>query len=200
MKYRILSGLCVILSIAACGEDSSESKSGSSCKAVCDCVGEQGGDKAACTSDCSDIVSQGGDVKAGCEAALDSAGLSECKSNCAGFSSGEAPGAGGASGAGGGASGSGGATSSADADCETSSSKIAERRVALGCPNVSGIETDCKPALAAKPQCADEFHAMVACVIPMADSVYECNGDGKADLKDGVCQSERDAFDACMGS
>jgi hypothetical protein len=202
MVNRILGGLCVMLAMAGCGSDGStgSTSSASSCTKVCACVADHGGDNASCMNDCSGVVSQGGNVKGECEAKLEDSDLSACTSACAGFSTGETPGSGGASGSGGSSNGSGGGSSSANADCQSAKTKLSAMRAALHCPKVSGIETDCEPALAAKPQCADEFHGVVTCALAMPDSVYECTGDGKADLKDGICQSESDAFDACMGS
>jgi hypothetical protein len=88
---RLVIGLSLVVGLAAACSSSGSGGGGGgpgTCDAPCGCVAQQGGDPAECQQICAETISHGGNVKANCEALLDSYGYPSCKPKCEGFPTG----------------------------------------------------------------------------------------------------------------
>jgi hypothetical protein len=76
----------------------------------------------------------------------------------------------------------------------------------LNCPNdvASTCMSDCQSAVALiaalAPNCVPQVEAALTCVANRPLSDWECDAEGEAGARDGVCAAEEAAVQACAGS
>jgi hypothetical protein len=76
----------------------------------------------------------------------------------------------------------------------------------LNCPNdvASTCMADCQSAVALvgviAPNCVPQFEAALTCIANRPLSDWECDAEGQAGARDGVCAAEQAVVEACAGS
>lgn len=77
--------------------------------------------------------------------------------------------------------------------------KACATAASLSCPNedVAACRSDCEQA-GALPMCQAEARAAVRCAAARPASDWECDEDGEAELKDGICEEEGEVLFSCV--
>jgi len=81
------------------------------------------------------------------------------------------------------------------AACEKGCATVAP----LNCPkeNAATCVSDCEAAANTIPSCKSQGEALIICTGNQPASNFSCDSDGEAQLKDGVCEAEGNAFLMC---
>lgn len=68
------------------------------------------------------------------------------------------------------------------------------------CPNddPATCAADCKKSYTTFPGCTAELDAAFQCAVGRPASDYQCDADGTAEIKPGVCDAEVKALQACL--
>jgi hypothetical protein len=94
--------------------------------------------------------------------------------------------------------GSGGQGAAGDASNTTPCPMVCAIAESLDCPNETKCLVSCN-GLYDAAQCRSELRAFIDCSVERPASDWECNEEGEADLKAGICQAQLDAVETCLG-